>query len=382
MTVEEWLGKDNQLGIDIWEKKYRQSGESFDEWLDRVSGGNSELKELIVSKKFLFGGRILSNRGVDNREAKVTLSNCFVRGTKVYTQNGYKNIESIKKGDLVLTHQNRFKPVNAIMNRVYSGAMQVITGYNFRKIICTANHKFLTENGWVEAKDINKDSYIKVASLKYEHENKKENLLNYIALSNNRFFEEIDGRVRIGTSFIGGNNAKGNKYGEWINKEVTINDDLIYVIGRWLGDGSITNRKYNANNSIFQIVFNENEEQQMLRCKTILENNFGITMCLSANHDQHTLILRCDNEILCEFFYRKFGKYCDGKRISEDLLPNMNWVIGLLDADGLVTDSGQIRLCLKNKRLLEQVKECLMLNNIVTTDVKKIVNNKTFSHTK
>ena len=78
MTVQEWLGQDNQLGIDIWEKKYRYNNESFDEWLDRVSGGNEELKKLIVEKKFLFGGRILSNRGLDKYGVKTTLSNCYV----------------------------------------------------------------------------------------------------------------------------------------------------------------------------------------------------------------------------------------------------------------------------------------------------------------
>ena len=78
MTVQEWLGKDNQLGIDIWEKKYRQNGESFDEWLDRVSGGNQKIRKLIAEKKFLFGGRILSNRGMQNYGEKVTLSNCYV----------------------------------------------------------------------------------------------------------------------------------------------------------------------------------------------------------------------------------------------------------------------------------------------------------------
>lgn len=76
MTVEEWLGKDNQLGIDIWHRKYQKNGETFDEWLDRVSGGNEKVKELIVQKKFLFGGRILSNRGIKN--GKVTYSNCYV----------------------------------------------------------------------------------------------------------------------------------------------------------------------------------------------------------------------------------------------------------------------------------------------------------------
>lgn len=76
MTVEQWLGKDNQLGIDIWHRKYQRNGESFDQWLDRVSGGDVQVKQLIKSKKFLFGGRILSNRGIT--ETKVTYSNCYV----------------------------------------------------------------------------------------------------------------------------------------------------------------------------------------------------------------------------------------------------------------------------------------------------------------
>ena len=47
MTVQEWLGHDNQLGIDIWERKYRYNNESFDEWITRVSGKNIAIAELI-----------------------------------------------------------------------------------------------------------------------------------------------------------------------------------------------------------------------------------------------------------------------------------------------------------------------------------------------
>lgn len=78
MTVEDWLGKDNKLGIDIWSKKYQFNNETFDKWLDRVSGGNKHIRQLIVEKKFLFGGRILSNRGLDKLGMKMTLSNCYV----------------------------------------------------------------------------------------------------------------------------------------------------------------------------------------------------------------------------------------------------------------------------------------------------------------
>lgn len=76
--LEEWLGEENQIGMDIWEKKYRYNNESFDEWVDRVSGGDEDVKELILSKKFLFAGRILSNRGTQKDGRKVTYSNCYV----------------------------------------------------------------------------------------------------------------------------------------------------------------------------------------------------------------------------------------------------------------------------------------------------------------
>lgn len=77
VNAKEWLGADNALGYDIWDKKYRHNGESFDDWLSRVSGGDKELEQLIKEKKFLFGGRILANRGLQKEGKKITYSNCY-----------------------------------------------------------------------------------------------------------------------------------------------------------------------------------------------------------------------------------------------------------------------------------------------------------------
>lgn len=74
-SAYKWLNG-NQLSYDIWSKKYRNNNEDFEHWLDRVSGGNNLVKQLIKDKKFLFGGRILAGRGVLNN--KQTLSNCYV----------------------------------------------------------------------------------------------------------------------------------------------------------------------------------------------------------------------------------------------------------------------------------------------------------------
>ena len=75
MTEKEWLN-DNQLSLDIYNKKYRNEDETFEDFLDRISRGQSFIKDLIESKKFVFGGRILANRGVKGR--KGSLSNCYV----------------------------------------------------------------------------------------------------------------------------------------------------------------------------------------------------------------------------------------------------------------------------------------------------------------
>ena len=79
MNEKAWL-KDNQLAIDIWNKKYKYENENFEEWLGRVSGGDEDIAQLIREKRFLFGGRILANRGLQHYGKKVTYSNCYVLG--------------------------------------------------------------------------------------------------------------------------------------------------------------------------------------------------------------------------------------------------------------------------------------------------------------
>ena len=75
--LKQWLGEDNVIGRDIWERKYRHGDETLDEWFDRVSGGDIRLRNLISQRKFLFGGRTLANRGI---EGSGNYFNCFSLG--------------------------------------------------------------------------------------------------------------------------------------------------------------------------------------------------------------------------------------------------------------------------------------------------------------
>lgn len=116
MTEQEWLGN-NQLSLDIWHKKYQINNESFEEWLDRVSGGDSYMAHLILEHKFLFGGRVLAGRGAD----EVTLSNCFVctppeDNIESIFNTAYEMARTYSKGGGCGTDVSKLRPKGAIVH--------------------------------------------------------------------------------------------------------------------------------------------------------------------------------------------------------------------------------------------------------------------------
>ena len=130
MNVEDWLGKDNQLGIDIWNKKYRNGNESFEEWLDRISAGDKDVRQLIVDKKFIFAGRILSNRGIENNGCT---SNCFVLSVDDSIESIYETAKNMaltyKAGGGVGVDISKLAPAGAKVNnpaKTSTGAVSFI----------------------------------------------------------------------------------------------------------------------------------------------------------------------------------------------------------------------------------------------------------------
>lgn len=68
---------------------------------------------------------------------------CFVKGTRILTENGYKNIQDIKTGDRVLTHTNSFKSVVTPMSRHKKGIYDlIIQGSPINQV--TGEHPYYT----------------------------------------------------------------------------------------------------------------------------------------------------------------------------------------------------------------------------------------------
>jgi ribonucleoside-diphosphate reductase alpha chain len=76
MQLSDWL--ETELQQNIWKYKYQYNNETLDEFFNRISNGNKHIKNLMIQKKFLPAGRILSNRGLQKEGRKVSYSNCYV----------------------------------------------------------------------------------------------------------------------------------------------------------------------------------------------------------------------------------------------------------------------------------------------------------------
>ena len=136
MTVEEWLNNED-LPVTIWKNKYQNNGENFEEWLDRVSGGDQDTKQLIREKKFIFGGRILSNRGVTGR--KLSLNNCYVvscptDNLESIFETGAKMARTFSYGGGVGTDISNLRPKGVTVNnaaKTTSGAVSFMDFYSY-----------------------------------------------------------------------------------------------------------------------------------------------------------------------------------------------------------------------------------------------------------
>lgn len=87
-----------------------------------------------------------------------TQTACFVAGTKVLTENGYKSIEKIKAGEFVyaMNEENNTYELKEVLQKFESLTSEI---YEIKVadhlIRTTARHEFyIVDKGWIRAKDL------------------------------------------------------------------------------------------------------------------------------------------------------------------------------------------------------------------------------------
>jgi len=82
--------------------------------------------------------------------------------TPIFTSKGWKQVNQVEVGDLVLTHKNRFRKVTTLIQTPRQTPTIVkIRTYGEKTLTVTDNHPILVDGKWIEAKDVKPGQKVK-----------------------------------------------------------------------------------------------------------------------------------------------------------------------------------------------------------------------------
>jgi DNA-cytosine methyltransferase len=307
-------------GIDIWNKAI----ESYNK--------NYEHKAYCEDLTKLSPERFNELYNKENKIIDIIVGSppCFITGTKVLTNSGYKKIEDVLLEDKLLTHKDKFQKIVNLQRKIYSGDLYELNiKYHPENIICTEEHPF-----YVREKIRIWDNSIRRYKTYFNEpvwKNAKELTLNHyygMVINNNNIIPEFTFDKIINQHKTEKINIKLDKLEYW------------YMLGYFIGDGWIEEikKKYNIKFAIN----NKDEKEVFEKINKVLP--ITDQKCYSGKCKK----FGCSNFIWFQIF-KMFGKYAHGKLIPEWVqdAPKefiQEFINGYMKADGNVNNNGSLQL--------------------------------------
>ena len=281
---------------------------------------------------------------------------CFAAGTLVMTNEGLKPIELIQKGDLVLTHNNRFKVVTDIMNK------SVTNLYNLKiqgslSLQVTGEHPFyvrgMSRRNKSGLREFYKPKWKQVKDLSIVKNSSNTTLeQDYIGIAINNQSELPKWEGTQKTHIVYGGKDIG-KVSKTLNFTST---HFWYLIGRYIGDGWLRIRKNKRNEFIICCAKDELEDLK------IKFNNAGFNYIISEQKATYRIVI--SSKELCEYT-SQFGHGAANKRLTGDIL-NLpidllsSFLDGYLESDGYYDFSRKKYSCVSiSKELIYGIQACV-----------------------
>ncbi len=256
---------------------------------------------------------------------------CFVAGTKVITNNGYKNIEDVELDDTLLTHTGIFQKILNLQQKQYTGKMYKISlKYHGETIVCTDEHPF----------------YIREKKRIWNHEKKGYNIVyddpiwkKASELNKDDYYGMvINDREIIPEKTI----SKKTHYGKL--ETITIRFDKMeywYMMGYFIGNGWIEDSNKSDGRSKHSIRFAINEKD-VEEVSEIIGKVIPIRD-LKCNSGK-CVKMGCSDAVWYHIF-EEFGRYAHGKIIPEWIQDSpkefiQEFIKGYMKSDGYVNKEG------------------------------------------
>ena len=253
---------------------------------------------------------------------------CFVAGTRVLTNNGYKPIETVELTDKLLTHTGNMQKILNLQQKIYTGKLfEFDIKYHPEMIVATEEHPFYVRekhNAW--------NSTIKKRETTFGEPQWK--VASKLTMDD--YFGMVINDKSIVPEFTLEKKINQRKT-EIINIKMD-NPDYWFMMGYWIGDGWIEETKRNDGRTMHKIRFaiNNKDETEIFekinRVLPITDKKCSTGLCKKFGCSNFTWF----------HILKKFGKYAHGKTIPEwvqdapkELI--QEFINGYMKADGCYT---------------------------------------------
>ena len=301
---------------------------------------------------------------------------CFVPNTKVLTSTGYKEIQNITKGDLVLSKNGVFQKVNEVFEKSFKDIqiLKVSLGLGYEDIYCTPDHVFpvikrvryscghlkpLTdftvqdlEIGSLEAGSLlmlpkNKETKVFDIDLGLTYSGVKTNCYLYPKSKYEKFGElyetlEVDPGLGIKDLKLLGFNQnqskdmKGRLSGkkaqvQRISRKIVPNKNIGKLIGWWLAEGSVDCGR-------ISISLHKDELHFAKELMEIIKETLNVQCSLNYSKTSSGMVLRFNHKPFSEYLLNTFGNKSYNKHIPEEYILNTEVrrgiIFGICHGDG------------------------------------------------
>jgi ribonucleoside-diphosphate reductase alpha chain len=272
---------------------------------------------------------------------------CFPAGTSITTREGFKPIEKVEPGDLVLTHEGRYRRVTDILQRQVDESLVrlEITRRPARDLVATNNHPILAlKSGftpdrrpeWIAAGDLEPGDHVVVGA---DGEGDVIPVPMDLASGLGSNFEVAS------DSIVTRNSPHRPSMKRWLHWD---DPDVCRLIGRWLGDGTVLHESRDGTAAGIGFVFDSRDTRGIDDIRELMHRFFGVTAEVELASGQHTATLRYIRRPLGRFFSEQFGegyafKTMPGFAFQLPRPHRMQLLIGLFQADGCTHRVGNFR---------------------------------------
>ncbi|MAG24702.1 hypothetical protein CMI47_03895 [Candidatus Pacearchaeota archaeon] len=282
---------------------------------------------------------------------------CLPAGELIATDNGYRDIQDMKVGDKVLTHNGRFKPITQLFTRqLHNESLYTIKSANNQPIRITGEHPvyaikkekvnfLINENisklkeliEWIKVKDLQVGDYVVYA-------NNIDKANDYHDITHIDLYDfvknRIDERTKSNTfqfndNYIWPSTSKCLHASNQNKRFIKIDEDLAYILGLWVADGTT-----NTANICLNAKTEWDIAKRYIKCvKRSFNKQVSINLCNKLTRLGINIRKSLPH---AKMFSALCGKYSHGKYVPHFILNSKNnnlkraFLEGYVDGDGCI----------------------------------------------